>query len=93
MNRWNIVREKRKDLELLEKKEERKCLFKFWWIRQYFTHMGCQTIHSIYDHTLTQILKAYKEKLCVMRIIRKFRKQASRKGETLNDRNMNSLRM
>lgn len=24
MNRWNIVREKRKDIELLEKQEERK---------------------------------------------------------------------
>jgi len=34
MNRWNIVREKRKDIELMEKAEERKQLFKFWWIRK-----------------------------------------------------------
>jgi len=34
MNRWDIVREKRRDLDKRQKDHERKQQYKFWWIRQ-----------------------------------------------------------
>ena len=71
MNRWNIVREKRKDLELLEKHEERKCLHKFWWIRQVESHFAYQTVYNIFDQIRNKIMQGYKEKLYAKRIIRK----------------------
>jgi hypothetical protein len=92
MNRWNIVREKRKDIEEMEKLEERKRIFIFWWIRKCFTIKFLQSIFDQFDQHRNKILQGYKEKLFANRIFRNFQKMIVSKGPTLAERNINFIR-
>lgn len=93
MNRWDIVREKRKDLEEAQRQQERKELFKYWWIRQQKTELALKTIYDMFHNTRTAIIKGYREKILVRRIIRRLDKFLVKKGETVEDRNEHILRM
>lgn len=54
MNRWNIVREKRKDIEQQQREEERQSLHVFWWARQIQTQIALQTVFDVFDNTRTE---------------------------------------
>ena len=49
MNRWDIVREKRNDIEKMQKEYQRKQLRKFWWIRQTRTAQALKAIFDVFD--------------------------------------------
>jgi hypothetical protein len=74
MNRWDIVREKQKDIEKAERHQERRELFKFWYVRQQRTIVALKSVFEVFDKTRTAILNKYKEKLLAKRIVRKFNK-------------------
>lgn len=93
MNRWDIVREKRKDIEELQRQQERKELFTFWWKRQQGTVLALKVIFDIYNSTRTEIFQAYKEKLFTLRIIRRYNQAMSKRAPTLEDRTLNLIRM
>lgn len=93
MNRWDIVREKRKDIEKAQRHQERRELFKFWYIRQQKTVTALKVVYDIFDQTRTAILNAYKEKLLAKRIIRRFGQYIEKRGPTVEDRAINSVRM
>lgn len=92
MNRWNIVREKRKDIEELQRQEERKQLFKFWWIRKVKTVQIVQAINQIFTVRQTEIYNGYKEKLLAKRIIRIYKTQIVRRGEVFEERVLSQIR-
>lgn len=93
MNRWDIVREKRKDIEQMQRQQERKELYKYWWVRQQHTVLALRTIFKMFDTTRTAIFKGFKEKLYAKRIIRKFGQMLVKKAGTLEERNENMIRM
>lgn len=76
MKRWDIVREKRKDMQMLEKKEERKALFKFWWIRQIYSQIATKAIFSSFNQARSEILIAIRVKIYAKRIMRRFQRMA-----------------
>mgnify|MGYP006278834245 CR=1 FL=1 len=51
MNRWNIVKEKRKDIEHMQREHEKKHLFVFWWVRQIQIHNVLQSMYDVFDET------------------------------------------
>ena len=93
MNRWNIVREKRKDIEYMDRMEERKELFKFWWIRKKHTVDALRVVFDLFDKKRTSIFQGYKEKLFAKRITRMLNKSIVRKGPEISDRICNTMRM
>jgi hypothetical protein len=92
MNRWNIVREKRKDIEEIHREEERKQLFKFWWIRKVLAVDALKHIFNMFDTKRTAIYQGYKEKLLAKRIARIYRKQILLKGDNQADRMLNTIK-
>ena len=92
MNRWNIVREKRKDVEEIQRQEQRKQLFKFWWIRKILAVNALKFIFQTFDTARTDIYQGYKEKLLAKRIIRIYTKQISKKGENYGERMLSQIR-
>lgn len=92
MNRWNIVREKRKDIEEINRQENQKQLFKFWWIRKCYAKETVKVIFSLFDQTRKEYYQAIKEKLTAMRIARLYKAMARRRGEDYEDRVLNQIR-
>lgn len=68
-------------------------LLVFWWMRQQKTVAALKNVYDIFDSTRAQIMQGYKEKLYVRRIIRKFSQALQKRGPTLEDRNMTSMRL
>ena len=93
MNRWDIVREKRKDIEKAQRHQERRELFKFWYIRQQKTVAALKVVYDIFDQTRTAIMNEYKEKLLAKRIIRRFGQYVEKKAPTVENRLINNVRM
>lgn len=93
MNRWNIVREKRKDVEQMQKMEERKQLFKFWWIRKILGVQIFKEVYDQFDQRRTSILQGYKEQLFALRIARLYSRSIKRKGPDYSSRISNQIRM
>ena len=93
MNRWDIVREKQKDIEKAERHQERRELFKFWYVRQQRTIVALKSIFEVFDKTRTAILNKYREKLLAKRIMRNFNKFSEKYAPTLEDRTCNQIRM
>lgn len=92
MNRWNIVREKRKDVEEIQRQEQRKQLFKFWWIRKILAVNAIKSIFDTFDTRRKQIYQGYKEKLLAKRIIRIYNQQITKRGESYGERILSQIR-
>lgn len=70
MNRWDIVREKRKDIDKMQKDYQQKQLYKFWWIRKQKTVAALKIVFDLFNNTKIAIKKEYNEKIHTKRIIR-----------------------
>lgn len=92
MNRWDIVREKRNDIERMQREYQRKQMRKFWWIRQARTVQALKAIYDLFDQTKTAIYNGYKEKLLAKRIVRKFGHYAAKRAPTFEERMLNQIR-
>jgi hypothetical protein len=93
MNRWNIVREKRKDIEALERQHDRKQLFVFWWIRKMNSIKAIRVVYDEFDKTRNKIYNDYKEKLFAKRIIRRFTRMLKRRAPDITERNLQLVRL
>lgn len=93
MNRWNIVREKRKDIEEMQRLYERKQIHNFWWIRQQKTVAALKTIFTMFDNKRKAFHQANREKVLGKRIIRKLTKFLEKRGQTNIERNMQLVKM
>lgn len=93
INRWDIVREKRRDVEKMQREHEQKQLRKFWWIRQQKTNEALKVIFQVFDQTKTALYQEYKEKLFAKRIIRRFGEYKARIGPSFEDRACNQVRL
>jgi len=92
MNRWDIVREKRRDLDKMQKDHERKQQYKFWWIRQQKTVTALRMIFDIFNSTKVAIFQEYKRKILTKRIIRRFGQYTDKLGPNLDERLLNTVK-